>query len=213
MEKIDKKREDILDAAMYCLARYGMVKSTLEDIAHRVGMNKATLYYYYKNKEAIFVDALEREGHRFFERACEKFKMASSVAEKVILLVKAYHEHFRNRAEFFELDATAMIDNHTLIQKLHQHFRTRNVDFMADIIQEGIDTGEFNDLDATHTADIIRTILDTRRLEIYSESTTQRDSKINYRKLEKESLFIIELFLNGIRKKKSENLENTVKAQ
>jgi len=200
MGKTDKKREDILDAAMHCLARYGMVKSTLDDIAQRVGINKATLYYYYKNKEAIFMYALEREGHRFLERASDKFKSATSATEKVILLVKTFHEHFRNRAEFFEINAQAMVDNHILLQKLHKHFRAKNVDFMADIIQEGIDSGEFQDLDARHVADVFRTILDTRRLEIYKESTEQRESALNFRKLENESLFIIELFVNGIKR-------------
>ena len=41
------KREQILKAAAECLSQYGYEKTTLSDIGKLVGLNKASLYYYY----------------------------------------------------------------------------------------------------------------------------------------------------------------------
>jgi AcrR family transcriptional regulator len=202
MNNLDKKRENILDAAMQCLARYGMVKSTLDDIARLVGLNKASLYYYYKNKEAIFMDALEREALRFFDRVDKKIVSLPTSAEKITALVRTFHEYFRQRAEVFEMTAQAMVDNHTLLQTMHKRMRSRNVDYMAVLIQEGIDRGEFENHNAKQVADVIRTIVDSRHLEIYRMATERPDARIDFKKLENESLFILDIFLNGLVKKK-----------
>lgn len=56
MNKKALNKEKIQQAAFRCVARHGFEKTTLEDIAKEVGLNKATLYYYYKNKEDILLD-------------------------------------------------------------------------------------------------------------------------------------------------------------
>ena len=69
MDKTDEKRHQILNAALNCFARYGFNKTTLDDIATAIGMNKASLYYYYENKEAIFGEVLQEEANRFIQFA------------------------------------------------------------------------------------------------------------------------------------------------
>jgi AcrR family transcriptional regulator len=51
--KDNQRRELILRAGSECFARFGYDKTTLDDIGRRAGLNKASLYYYFKNKEEI----------------------------------------------------------------------------------------------------------------------------------------------------------------
>jgi AcrR family transcriptional regulator len=198
MEKTDKKREDILDAAMICLARYGMVKSTLDDVAQILGINKATLYYYYKNKETIFIDAMEREARRFFSIVNEKFKSNTSAADKIRTMVHTYYDYFKDRAEILELNAQAMIDNHAIMQKLHKHLCSKNIHFLSGIIQEGIQTGELKSVDVNRLAGMIRLILDAQQLEMYIAKNEGQIKKLDYDKLEQDSIFIVNIILNSI---------------
>ena len=59
--------EDILDAARRLLVQHGYDSLSMRKIAGEVGCKAATIYYYYKNKEAI-VEALVEEGNRLHYR-------------------------------------------------------------------------------------------------------------------------------------------------
>lgn len=63
--KDNPKREQILRAGSECFARFGYEKTTLEDIGRRIGLNKASLYYYFKNKEELFVAVIQQETRTF----------------------------------------------------------------------------------------------------------------------------------------------------
>ena len=58
---------EILDAARKLLVQNGYESLSMRKIAAEVGCKAATLYYYYKNKEAI-VEALVEEGNRLHYR-------------------------------------------------------------------------------------------------------------------------------------------------
>lgn len=60
-------KEKIQQAAFKCVARFGFEKTTLDDIAKEVGLNKASLYYYYKNKEEIFLEITTTSTRQFLE--------------------------------------------------------------------------------------------------------------------------------------------------
>ncbi len=56
-----RKKEDlhtVYNAALSVFAEYGFRKSTLEDIAARLGMTKSNLYLYAKNKKALYHDTV-----------------------------------------------------------------------------------------------------------------------------------------------------------
>lgn len=58
---------EILDAARKLLVQNGIESLSMRKIAAEVGCKAATIYYYYKNKEAI-VEALVEEGNRLHYR-------------------------------------------------------------------------------------------------------------------------------------------------
>lgn len=58
--RVDSRRELILDAAAVEFAEVGYERATLDRIGKRVGLSKASLYYYVKGKEDLFAQAVER---------------------------------------------------------------------------------------------------------------------------------------------------------
>lgn len=55
----DRSREAILSAARAEFAAYGLGGARVERIAERSGLNKRLIYYYFENKDALFVAVLE----------------------------------------------------------------------------------------------------------------------------------------------------------
>ncbi|HEY8398243.1 MAG TPA: helix-turn-helix domain-containing protein, partial [Flavihumibacter sp.] len=57
---MDPIRQDILAGARELFIHYGYKKTTMEDIARKIGKSKSALYYYFKTKEEIF-EAMAQE--------------------------------------------------------------------------------------------------------------------------------------------------------
>src|SRR6476469_4589015 len=51
----------ILDATMTCLTRFGVAKTTIDDVAREAGCSRATVYRYFANRNALVVAAVDRE--------------------------------------------------------------------------------------------------------------------------------------------------------
>lgn len=56
----DDTRERVIDAAQQIFARDGFVGAKMQEIADRVGIQRPSLFYHFKNKEALFVAAHEQ---------------------------------------------------------------------------------------------------------------------------------------------------------
>ncbi|MCZ7525242.1 MAG: TetR/AcrR family transcriptional regulator [Acidimicrobiia bacterium] len=54
-----------VDAVLTCLARHGLTKTTLEDVAREAGCGRATLYRYFESKQDLVEVALWSEVDRF----------------------------------------------------------------------------------------------------------------------------------------------------
>jgi AcrR family transcriptional regulator len=57
----DTPQDRILAATVTCLARYGVAKTTLDDVAQEAGCARATVYRYFPGKRALVLAAAERE--------------------------------------------------------------------------------------------------------------------------------------------------------
>ena len=56
-------KEEILDAALDILAFDGPDRLSMQSLAERLGMNKSSLYHWFRSKDEI-IDMIFREGHR-----------------------------------------------------------------------------------------------------------------------------------------------------
>ncbi len=59
--------ESLLQATFACVARYGIAKTTVEDVAREAGMSRATVYRQFPGgKDQLIADTIRWEATRFF---------------------------------------------------------------------------------------------------------------------------------------------------
>ena len=51
----------MLDATITCLARFGVAKTTIDDVAREAGCSRATVYRYFAGRGALVAAAVDRE--------------------------------------------------------------------------------------------------------------------------------------------------------
>lgn len=80
----------ILEATIDCVARWGVAKTTIDDVARRAGCSRATVYRVVPGgREALLDAAAEHELARFYLRLATALDGAEGLTE---LLVTAVHE-------------------------------------------------------------------------------------------------------------------------
>jgi AcrR family transcriptional regulator len=77
----------ILDAALTCIGRFGLTKTTVDDIAREAGCSRATLYRYYDGKPAIVRAAIAAERDRVVAAVIDAGRAAPSFADAVVDVV------------------------------------------------------------------------------------------------------------------------------
>ena len=128
---------DILKAAREVFARHGYRKTTIEDIAHRLGMVKSALYYYYPNKQELFIAVVEHEALLFFENIRGLLDAGSTVGEKLAIYARQsnkYHQDFNN---LYNLTVDDIFQNYKGLVRIRNKFIGRNVDLVAEILKSG----------------------------------------------------------------------------
>jgi AcrR family transcriptional regulator len=64
-EHRQRRREEILDAARRCFARYGYEGATVARLEEETGLSRGAIFNYFPTKEAIFIALVERDQERF----------------------------------------------------------------------------------------------------------------------------------------------------
>ena len=75
----------VVEAALRCIARWGVAKTTLDDVAREAGCSRATVYRAFPGGKEGLLDAVARtELHRFFERVGRRLAEATTVEDLVV---------------------------------------------------------------------------------------------------------------------------------
>jgi AcrR family transcriptional regulator len=75
-------RERLVDAAERCIDRFGLAKTTLEDVAAEASVSRATIYRYFANRDELMLDVLLRELARSFDLDLEDFVSVATTPEE-----------------------------------------------------------------------------------------------------------------------------------
>lgn len=147
-DKEEKIKEEIIETARKLFQQYGLVKTTMEDIAKALGKGKSTLYYYYKSKNDIFADVIAKESKEVSAAAQIAVDRAKSASDKIIRYFKSTTESVTQKINLYnlvsgELSAT-LGTNIDLIVKLKKQTDGTEISFVRNILLEGCTTGEFS---------------------------------------------------------------------
>lgn len=145
------KHAEIFAAALKLFRAKGYHGASMQDLAEAVGMQKASLYYYFKSKEDLLVLVCERATSAFTQ------ELAAIVASDL-----SATEKLRRAIENYLLALCAQLDLFTVF--LHEQkflgaaqkkrLRTegkRHGELLGEIVKQGVASGEFRPVNVTIT--------------------------------------------------------------
>jgi AcrR family transcriptional regulator len=120
------------------VVRYGYDKSTLDEVAREMKISKKTIYVHFESKRDIYSFIVERQAAR------EKMRLAASVA-----MLPTYAARVEAVMSFVLGSARAHIAETGRDEWLREYeiaadaFRKANGDLIRELLQAGMDSGEF----------------------------------------------------------------------
>ncbi|HXM85915.1 MAG TPA: TetR/AcrR family transcriptional regulator [Stellaceae bacterium] len=86
--RAEKRAGEVIDAAAAVFAAQGFHGASTQDVADRLGMRQASLYYYFSSKEAMLEQICLRSVGDFIGRALEIANGPGGAAEKLAAIIR-----------------------------------------------------------------------------------------------------------------------------
>ncbi|TCP66461.1 TetR/AcrR family transcriptional regulator [Baia soyae] len=188
-----KTKQELAMIAKELFIKKGYIATSIGDICLESGVSKGSLYYHFKSKETLFLYIIEKNAQDLTSKWQQKSNQYTDVIEKVYGFTEFYVEDFRNPLlkASEEFSAKELGKEEVIEQVLEMKKRTFQI--FQEIIQEGIQQGEFVAADVTLLARTYRALLEGLSLSYYEMSI--EEMKDLYRSA-------VTFFLEGISKKK-----------
>ena len=170
----DDAHAALMEATYRALCEHGYADLTMQDIADEAGRSKSLLHYHYDTKEGLFVaflDYLLTRFDTFVEEELDGQSAHDRLLSIVELLLIENSEQARLHQALLELRSQAP-HNAEYREQMRRNKETLET-AIADIIEDGIEEGEFRDVDPDRTARFVLASLDGARNMRVSLDTTE----------------------------------------
>ncbi len=199
-KKAEAKKELILQSAKAVFGRLGYSKATLDDIAEAIGMKKPSLYYYYKSKELLFVEAFSEEWRESLSRIKRIADEEADPRERLLLYIRSSLRYYQKIVTQHTISIRVLIETRVTFQELFRESRGKESNYYASVIKEGMERGVFVPCEAERVGYSMMVVKDLIQFEEFQRADFHKLPSIDFQKIEHDVLFTITLILSGISK-------------
>jgi AcrR family transcriptional regulator len=143
ISKDDVVLKEIISGARTLFEKFGLKKTTMEDIAKEVGKGKSSLYYYFPSKYEIFEAVVDQEITELFSLAQKAVDKAPTAKEKLKAYVKIRLNKINKLGNLSQVVKNDLMDNMSVVFNIKKKHEINQVNMIKGIIIAGIERGEF----------------------------------------------------------------------
>ena len=143
---IEKRRKEIFEAALNVFSEKGFDKTTLDEVADKVGISKPAIYLYFNSKEDLFFSMIYDRVKDIEYELNEIIKMEDHAIKKIEALIVFKIKFYKKNLRFFKIlhNMEFEIINLKSATKLKKKFLKRYKDYInkiSNLMQQCIDDG------------------------------------------------------------------------
>ncbi len=144
-------RQAILNAAVREFATEGIAGARIDAIARAAGVNKALLYYYFKDKETLHGAVLDRVFSGLMQAVTEVLDRDLGPGEKLLAVAAAHFDYIAASPQYPRLFLREIMRagraGSPHIRGLVERYLTPFFLRLSDVIRQGVASGEFRPVD------------------------------------------------------------------
>lgn len=150
----EESRASILQAAIVEFAEHGIAGARTDAIAHAAGVNKALLYYYFKDKEAIYAAVLERVFSGLRDTVVPVLDRDVPPRQKLLDYLGAYFDYIAANPRFPRVVQGEWLRSGSertgQMQRIAKEYFRPIYQRLGEVLRDGVAAGEFRPVDPMH---------------------------------------------------------------
>ena len=189
-----QRREQILDAAQSVFARFGFERARMDDIVQESGLSKGALYWYFKGKDEIIQALMDRIFMADMSEALRLAELDTPANERLRAFYRIGVGEIRKLRPLFPLfyEFVPLVARRKSVREGVLRYYQRYVDVLTEIIEQGVQAGEFKPVDPVSAATLLVGYLEGMTLMWFLDPKF-----IDWDSLDEEPM---NLFLEGLQK-------------
>ncbi|MFQ6092493.1 MAG: TetR/AcrR family transcriptional regulator [bacterium] len=138
------KREAILKVSQSLFARFGLVKTTVDEIARLARIGKGTIYHYFSSKEDIFAEVIEKEANLLRERIKDAIDRERTPQGKLRAFILTRMNCLKELANYYSALKDEYLEHYSFIETARKKNFEEEIRTVKTILQQGIDKAIFS---------------------------------------------------------------------
>jgi AcrR family transcriptional regulator len=145
----ETRRRQIIDAAEKVFVARGIDKARMDDIVEESGLSKGALYWYFKSKDAIIRAVVDRVFISEMREVEALVSAEGSASERLKTFVDFAVREYKRFEKLLPLayEFVALAARSRTVRETVVIYFNRYRDILAEVVQQGIDRGEFKRCD------------------------------------------------------------------
>lgn len=202
MNIADRSREDkseiIINAAQKRFGLYGVEKTTMREIANDLHISKASLYYYFPDKENLYIEVIRREQREFLKLFKDDMKVISDPADCLKKYAIIRLSYFRKLLNLSRIRLGTFSELKPRTSDLIAGFREEEKKLILTILEKGKNEGKFMVVNTDRTAALFLDLLRGLRSSFMTDKDLLVIEDEEYEALSDKVTGITDIFIKGL---------------
>jgi len=138
MDLQTNKKELILKVSQDLFARFGLKKTTVEEIARFAHIGKGTIYHYFESKERIFAEVIEEEREFLKKKVWEAINREDSPQGKLRAFLLTKMKYLVQLANYYGSLRDKYLERYSVIEKARRESFEEELKMLRSILEEGV---------------------------------------------------------------------------
>jgi len=203
----ERRREQILDAAVKLFAEDGYTDADTQVLAANLKIGKGTIYRYFPSKRELFLAAADRAMQQLQVVVNQATSAVEEPLERIAVAIQAYLDFFDNRPEYVELLMLERAQFKDRVQPTYFEHQEKNIGKWQGLFESLVAAGRVRDLPSEK---ITRVMSDLVYGTMFTNYFTRRR-----RSLGEQAKEILDVVFNGIlsetERKQSERKQSEIR--
>ena len=128
----------IVDIAQELFSRFGFLKTTIDEIAKAARMGKASLYHYFRNKEDIFREVINKESKVLSSKIREAVDKEETPQGKIRAFIITRMKYLNELVNIYAALKDEYLTHYAFIEKARENNYWEEIETIKAILDEGI---------------------------------------------------------------------------
>jgi len=143
----DSRRKEILEKSTECFIKFGFNKTTLDEIGEAIGFNKAALYYYFKNKEELFIQVVNNQLTIGLNKLQSDLNELPDNESKILKYLWNRTQVYANLIRLTSLSNENILDLNSTFEEIYSPYKKSEVRYLSNIISKTVENKSNQEID------------------------------------------------------------------